>query len=1023
VPLRSVEAATRDDAIAAAREQFGPSARVVGVRRVRSGGVLGFFATERYVAEVAPDLTNRPAVPATPTTAADDVPADFSSPLASAAPARARAAAPARNGAAAWAAEAVRSSDAPPAASSARTPAPAARSAVPSWSATPVHPAAVTPAKRPADDDRVSELASLLAAKQAASDTPPYARSTFPRASFPRTGRDLDDAPAAAPVSPAAPAARDADKRVIPADVPDAPSPFTAALARMVAGDREVQQAVEEALVRPGAARPGAVAEPRPSRPGRTAQSSVPSPPARQEEETVGDQVIAPSTSSTRTVEVPTWAAEPEVATTSVSSREEAIAEVLRSALAQGHSDEALAGILRKVLAGASPQTALTTPDAAMPQVVLQDNVLQDAAAEVAAPPVVVPEPTVTFAVPEVAASEAVTVESAVPEFVAAVESPAPEVVVPDVVMPEPAAPVFETPVFEAPMFEAPAFEAPANEAPVFQVPVFETRTEPTGLFASATPTWTPTPAWVAAPAASMWGPPSMSATLWGEPTTPAAPSSTPIWAEVSSSEPLTASIAAEPVEASLFEERVETIADEAIAEETPAPEAIEAEDNSAEAIDAEDIPVEVIVAEVTLHEAPIEDAVAEAVADAIENAAIENASIEDAAAEIVTDSVVEESAVDEVTDEVVEAVAEELAPLLARTASDPAPMMSFDSTTVMPPLSLLPPLPGSRGRGRPPVPPAPSRRSATPPATPTASVSTPEQSAPAAEPVVPAAEDVWAALAAPSPSSFLATVTRLPVAPLMATPELPELSEQLFEPAAPADAVDEPAAPAAVATGGIADRLVELGVPRAVLGATFADDVAEKGTYAALTRALALRLPKAPELPTGAGEVLFVVGPGLETLRTAQTLAASLRLDPDRVLWATRGDLAGLAPESSRVTTVGAAINRRDEAAVAGTMTIVAVDAPLRADAYWTAQMMAVWTPAAVWAVVEATRKPEDLEPWIDGLPQVDALIVQDTDLSADPAAVLRRVDTPVGLVDGVRATPHRWASLLCERLENPQT
>jgi len=64
VPLRSVEAATRDDAIAAAREQFGATARVVGVRRVRSGGVLGFFATERYVAEVAPDPTNRPAVPA-----------------------------------------------------------------------------------------------------------------------------------------------------------------------------------------------------------------------------------------------------------------------------------------------------------------------------------------------------------------------------------------------------------------------------------------------------------------------------------------------------------------------------------------------------------------------------------------------------------------------------------------------------------------------------------------------------------------------------------------------------------------------------------------------------------------------------------------------------------------------------------------------------------------------------------------------------------------------------------------------
>jgi hypothetical protein len=46
----------------------------------------------------------------------------------------------------------------------------------------------------------------------------------------------------------------------------------------------------------------------------------------------------------------------------------------------------------------------------------------------------------------------------------------------------------------------------------------------------------------------------------------------------------------------------------------------------------------------------------------------------------------------------------------------------------------------------------------------------------------------------------------------------------------------------------------------------------------------------------------------------------------------------------------------------------------------------------------------------------------VQDTDLSADPAAVLRRVDIPVALLDGVPATAHRWASLLCERLESVQ-
>jgi hypothetical protein len=87
---------------------------------------------------------------------------------------------------------------------------------------------------------------------------------------------------------------------------------------------------------------------------------------------------------------------------------------------------------------------------------------------------------------------------------------------------------------------------------------------------------------------------------------------------------------------------------------------------------------------------------------------------------------------------------------------------------------------------------------------------------------------------------------------------------------------------------------------------------------------------------------------------------------------------------------------------------------------------MLAIWAPVAVWAVVEATRKPEDLEPWLEGLPRVDALMVQDTDLSADPAAVLHRVALPLALpvavLDGVRATPHRWASLLCERLETPQ-
>jgi len=1022
VPLRSVEAATRDDAIAAAREQFGPSARVVGVRRVRSGGVLGFFATERYVAEVAPDLTNRPAVPRAATQ--DESPSDFASPLAAAAPARARTAAPARNGAAAWAAEAARTAETPaPARSSSaasRSAAPAARTSAPSWQA--------AAPKQPADDDRVSELASLLASKQAESEAPAYARSTFPRASSPRTtpermpsypARSLADEPAPAP------AGRDADRRVLPADEPDAPSPFTAALARMVAGDKDVRQAVEEALVRPGTARPGA--EARPVRPGQSEESAVPSPPARQEEEPVGDQVIAPSSSMTQTVEVPTWAAEPEALPSSASSREEAIAEVLRSALAQGHSDDALAGILRKVLAGASPQTALTAPDAPVvsltPQVVLADDLLPDvasfpfAASDVEAP---VAETFTQESAPpsdvgtdvadpvELSADRYADVEMRVAEFPAA-EVTASQIVVPEVVMEEPA-PVLETPVHEAPanestVFEA-AYEAPASETPVFEtvpleelafetpafdlpvhevpatgatmfeVPVFEPRAATPGVrpvdpFASVSPSWTPTPAWVLSPATSMWGPPSMSATLWGEPASPVIPTSTPIWGEVASPEPVA------PVDGSLFEEPVQGFPEE----------------TATDVDDVDEVAADEVAADEVVADEPAADSSGEE-------------------PEAATHAEIDETVVADVLDD--ESI-EELAPVLARTASDPAPMMSFDSTSVMPPLSLLPPLPGSRGRGRPPVPPAPSRRSAA------SSVATP--AAPPAEPEAPQTDvtaptaDVWAPPVEPPAGSSLATVTRLPVAPV--EPEILELPERLF---APSGAVAGTTA-AGIATGSVADQLVELGVPRSLLGATFAEDVAERGTYSALTRALALRLPTAPEIPSGAGEVLCLVGPGVETLRAAQSLAASLRLDPDRVQWATRGDLAGLAPESSRVTTAGAAMNRRDDAAVAGTVTIVAVDAPMRADAYWTAQMLAIWSPVAVWAVVEATRKPEDLEPWLARLPQVDAIVVQDTDLSADPAAVLRRVDAPVALLDGARATPHRWASLLCERLENPQT
>ncbi|TFV62366.1 UNVERIFIED_ORG: hypothetical protein E4P37_17185 [Bacillus sp. AZ43] len=780
------------------------------------------------------------------------------------------------------------------------------------------------PASRPADDERVSELVGLLSAQQPEPEEPVYSRATFPRASVPRAGAvaratdtRLDDEEPEQPV-------RGGGQRVIPA-APAAPSPFTAALARMVAGDQDVRQAVEDALGEPAQTRPDDDAEPWPVRPEpvRPAETAVPSPPAHQEEETVGDQVVAPPSTSDRPVEVPTWAV-PEVAPASVSPREEAIADLLRGALAQGHSDEALAGILRRVLAGDSPQAALPEPAAA-------------------------PEP--VFAAPTMPVPSFEAPLAAEPEPVA--EAP---------VDAAPDAPVLETPVLVAPAVELPVVPEPA----VVEAVVPEQAVEPPA--AEVAPA--PAPVTLFGATGSMWGTPSTSASLWGEPVAPVstrpADTDAPIWAEVARQE-------SSP--APLFDETPEA---EPVAVDEPALDDVAADDVEA-------------------------DLVAEPAAEPEQELA---------------------AAVEETAEDIAVEVAEEpelagFAPLLARTASDPAPMMSLDATTVMPPLSLLPPLPSSRGRGRPPVPPATRRPSASAPAPTGPAPSVPEAVVPEPAPAAAVVEPEPTPVPAPATRS-LATVTRLPVAPLMAGPDIPELFEDLEAPGS----APEPAAPAVVVSSGdVAGRLELLGLPGELLGDTFTQDVAERGTYAALTRALALQLPKAPELPLGAGDAVFVVGPGADALRAARTLAATLHLDPDCVQWATRGDLAGLAPRDSRITSVDAAIDRRQEALASGTVTMVAVDAPLRSDAYWMAQLVSVWAPAAVWAVVEATRKPEDLEPWIDGLPRVDALIVQDADLSADPAAVLRRVDAPVAFLDGVRATPHRWASLLCERLESTTT
>ncbi|WP_448621100.1 hypothetical protein [Geodermatophilus sp. URMC 65] len=733
MPLPSVEAASREGAIAAAREKYGSSVRIVGIRRIRTGGVMGFFTTERFVAEVE-EVAPPPVVERRPASKAESM---------------------------------------------ARIEAALRRD--------PVLP------------DPVDEVADLLGGGGGGQPSVGlYSRTSAPRAARPAAARGFRKAPAAAPAAPPATAPSPAPAAPVVDDAALPPSPFTAALAQMVARDVDVREAVDEAV---------AAAAPTPARTAARAPAAPPAAPA--------PPPAAPEAPPARAAAAPVPAPAP--------------APVVAPAAAvdlDDQDDDLDAGL--DILWGSAPTPAPAPRPAAA---------------------VVPPAP-----------------------------APAPA--------PEPAAVL-------------PPVPAPAPQP------------EPVSV-----PEWVHEPDFSTGPITSR---------------------------EEAIAEVLRAALAHDTSDVALTQLLRGVLAGSPPAEH----DAAAADDAWAEA-------------DACAHTAEIPVWV-EATAEADEW----------------------------------EVEAEVLAP----TASDPAPLpLPADATTILPPLSLLPPpAPGTARAvppllGRPPVPPAIGRA--------------PGQSV--------------ARVAAPSAEARLATVTRLPVdkraaawrrsAPMV----VPSVRGRSTSGGAGAP---RPGA----AEDALICRLLELGVPERLLGEDFAVGVARLGAYAALTRALAAGLPAAPALPSGAGEVLLVVGPGVETLAAARSLAASMRLDGEQLQWASRGDLAALAPRSNRITSIDTALERKQEADRSSALTIVAVDVPLRAGGgAWLEQMVAVFAPVGVWAVVEATRKPEDVGPWLDALTRVDALMVQDTDLTADPAAVLSRTSTPVALLDGARATAHRWASLLCERLES---
>ena len=210
--------------------------------------------------------------------------------------------------------------------------------------------------------------------------------------------------------------------------------------------------------------------------------------------------------------------------------------------------------------------------------------------------------------------------------------------------------------------------------------------------------------------------------------------------------------------------------------------------------------------------------------------------------------------------------------------------------------------------------------------------------------------------------------------------------------------------------TGTLPRRLQALGVPTDVAFRATAPD-----TYAALVEAFTT-LPVAEPAPDGPGETLVVIGESTHAVEVARHVANALRLDLDDILFAGRNALAaGVAPKR-RIATAHDARGWAKRLRKSDSPSLVAIEAALDESA-WAASIVEAVRPAAVWVVVDASRKTSDVAHHLQGLRRVDAIALRSTLSSGDPASALS-LRLPVALLDGRPPTPYAWAAMLCERL-----
>ena len=176
--------------------------------------------------------------------------------------------------------------------------------------------------------------------------------------------------------------------------------------------------------------------------------------------------------------------------------------------------------------------------------------------------------------------------------------------------------------------------------------------------------------------------------------------------------------------------------------------------------------------------------------------------------------------------------------------------------------------------------------------------------------------------------------------------------------------------------------------------------------------------LVDSPPLPRLPGSLLVVVGSGTQARRLGAALAGEMGVDPALVPYASRHpDAYAVATGPLLVRSATEAAERapgwrRSEAAV------VVVDAAVHgAERTWATHLIGALRPTAVWAVVDATTKAEDIAAWAEDLGGIEALALENLDATVSPASALG-LGLPVARLDGQPATAARWVATIVDRV-----